>query len=303
MQVDNYDDLPLRTAFVQADIAPANERKPRFLEWLRCSRQATGWAPLNDTFVANLSVEAWRLDKVAIRSTDANRRHRADPLLMPVVEQCWRDLLAVFGQSSQLPSGELNSPRVSFFPNSNFHVSREQLRKHSKGVYEEALGMMLGGSRGRPPGACNAGPLEAQKLSAASQRQLALARRAEGGLAASNCIVAARGIGANQVHVQCPRFNKHASSGGFEHLHHVLLGGQPMQPSPPDAMAWCGQYHAAGEEGCEASPCKLAAPPPPAELATVVRHPHGLFSQLNVFTATAKLDCEERGLNSSLSGA
>ena len=111
--------------------------------------------------------------------------------LQGVVEQCWRDVLDAFGV--RLPPKK--EPVASFYCCAQMAASRDMIRRHPRAAYEKAYAM-LGGA-----GACHAGELDWATLSVyASSRT----RKWD-----------------------APRYNRH-TAGAWEHLNHVILGGEPL---------------------------------------------------------------------------
>uniref|UniRef100_A0A7S3ASZ9 Uncharacterized protein n=1 Tax=Haptolina ericina TaxID=156174 RepID=A0A7S3ASZ9_9EUKA len=212
--VDNYDDLPNVTVFLQAD---ARRHNRKVFEWLHCLRtNATqpAYAPLMDRRWIRRDMRVWDdcCDGAA------------------VVEQCWRDVLAVVGLGGLLPDGQ--RPSVGYYPGASFVATAAQLRRHSRGTYTW-LHSMAAGSDGR----CHVGPLEWSKLNATRRN--------------------------GSLELDTVGMHQHTFPGAWEHLVHVIIGGQYRDKQQdvrrgeglwaPYAHDFCGAFR----DGCDGSPCDV----------------------------------------------
>ena len=188
---EHYDDLPELIVFTQAK---PTQHNPLFFDTLKCLNSKTNYTSLNWNYQTR-GTTYWR--KFALQG---------------VVEQCWRDLLDVFGV--RLPSKV--EPVASFYCCAQMAASRDMIRRHPRAAYEvrdrcpparhrrgaiifssaQKAYAMLGGA-----GACHKGELDWDALSVyASSRT----RKWD-----------------------APRYNRH-TAGAWEHLNHVILGGEPL---------------------------------------------------------------------------
>lgn len=165
--VDHYDCLPDVALFTQAN---PTEHARNFFKEVRCLDANVTYRSVNSNFMAR-GTSYWR------------RRH-----LDGVVEQCWRDVLRVFGVAAE-PKRE---PKIAAYAAAQFAASRGAIRRHPRSAWERAYAM-LGGAR-----ACHPGPLDFGELHAPPSRQ--------------------RDSG---------KLNRH-TAGAWEHLNHVIVGGQPL---------------------------------------------------------------------------
>jgi hypothetical protein len=192
--VEHYDDLPDHMAFIQADLPPHGE----WLGWVRCVKPDTAYLNLNG-FCSIRDVRYW-----------AGHGETPDDVGFDLfVEACWRDLLATF----DITVAPLDPMAVEFPAFASFVVSRAQLQKHPKSMYEKAL-ELVGGPR------CHRGPLELDKL-------INFRRKCPGGPGDPACadLVQKWQAKAADPNREDSRRNKDAGAGAFEHLNHVIIGG------------------------------------------------------------------------------
>jgi hypothetical protein len=136
------------------------------------------------------------------------------------LEQCWRDFLAAFNVTFP-PRQRVG---VSFTCCSQFAVSRRTLRRHSLETYRRALRIA-----GEPPEVCHEGPADRRALWATRLPGQKLWRE-------------------RPLH-----HGRHTAGLAFEHLNHIVLGGQPFHARPYTQVSLCQQFLPANE--CPGSPC------------------------------------------------
>jgi hypothetical protein len=125
------------------------------------------------------------------------------------LEQCWRDFLAAFNVTV-LPRQRVG---VSFTCCSQFAVSRRTLRRHSLETYRQALRIA-----GEPPEVCHEGPADRRALWATRLPGQKLWRE-------------------RPLH-----HGRHTAGLAFEHLNHIVLGGQPFHARPYTQVSLCQQF-------------------------------------------------------------
>jgi len=134
-----------------------------------------------------------------------------------VVEQCWRDMLRLFNLDHMLPAGQ--APFVSFYAGSQFSVSQKMIQRHSRQAYERAREIL---SSNQP---CHRGDLNWTELSSWG--------------------------GKGEAERDATRFHKDTSA-AWEHLNHVILGGQPLLGPRRSTRNLCQSFH--DKARCPGSP-------------------------------------------------
>ena len=220
---EHYDDLPDQTVFLTDDTSSHNSKA---VHWLGCLRPEANYAPF--TLI--------RLKQKGLYTPGEGHRRAA------VVEQCWRNVLDVFGAAdSRADCARMLAdhkswgrggcvlaprarPRLAYYQGSYFMASAALLRRHRREVYARAHALFAGGD-----GRCHTGELQWDRLySNRTDRTLAL---------------------------DAPELTKHTHGSAWEVWAHVLLGGMPAYA--PIKFDYCQAFEA--QPGCRGSPCKPGA--------------------------------------------
>ena len=131
--LDNYDDLPNQTAFVQEQAEMHNRA---WLEWTSCLLPNASYTPLVYVRVKN---NDFRLVKDGYHA---------------IAEQCWRNFIHAFGKSSLLPPNGAK-PTHAYYGGALFTASRAQLQRSPRIAYAR-IDMLTAGGDGR----CHVGELD-----------------------------------------------------------------------------------------------------------------------------------------------
>ena len=201
--LDHYNDLPLQTVFMTDD---HNRHNHRIVDWMACLKPEVNYVP----FTMN------RLRQTGPWMGEAAPR-------AALVEQCWRNILDVFGASAAAVEPRV-PPRVAYYQGSYFMASRAQLWRHPRSTYARAHALFAGGD-----GRCHAGELDWARLSTN--------RTAE------------------TIAVDTPELTKHTHGSAWEVWEHVLIGG--MHAVAPYKFDYCQGFEP--QSKCPHSPCRPGA--------------------------------------------
>jgi hypothetical protein len=209
--LENYHDLPNQTLFLQDGPATHN---PQWHQWLGCLREDAQYAPFVLRREMRKGLDEWDL----CCNADA------------LVEQCFRDTLAIFNLSRLLPPRQ--RPAIGYYPGEMYLASATQLRRHPRAAYAAMHAMTAGGD-----GRCHAGPLQWELLNTS--------RRAD------------------TLAFDSPGMSKHTSGGAWEHLQHIIVGGfgrhQPSDIAKGEGLfaPYSFNFCHAFKPYCEGSPCDI----------------------------------------------